>query len=223
MEVQNTIRLYNFSGVKFGLENVKMRRLKISRLMQLNDPFEMAGIDFANKELRRGFQKLKEFYAERLGLICLSRSYKNPVQWAHYAEQHKGVCLGFDVQTSLCSPVEYVLERLSLHTFVEQGEMDMQRLLMALWRTKFSHWSYEEEVRVMLMLDNFPSEGDFHFHPMDERLKLRQVIVGCESKFSRSQVHDALGGGCEDVEVFKVRPAFKTFKLVRNRNSKLWE
>lgn len=221
--MQNTIRLYNFSGVKYGLENVKMRRLKISRLMQLNDPFEMAGVDFANKELRRGFQKLKEFYADRLGLICLSRSYKNPVQWAHYAEQHQGVCLGFDVQASLCSTVEYVQERLSLHAFVGQGEMDMQRLLMALWKTKFSHWSYEEEVRLMLMLDKFSSEGEFHFHPMDERLKLRQVIVGCESKFSRAQVYEALGGDCDGVEVFKVRPAFKTFKIVRNRNSNLWE
>lgn len=223
MEASSTIRLYNFSGTRFGLENVKMRRLKISRIMQLNDPFEMAGIDFATKELRRGFQKLKEYYAERLGLICFSRSYKNPVQWSHYAEQHKGVCLGFDVLRSLCSPVEYVQERIDLRTFVGQEEMDLSRLITALWRTKFSHWSYEEEVRLTLMLDQFYSDGDFHFHPMDERLKLRQVIIGCDSGFSRSQVQDALGDDCDDVEVFKVRPAFKTFKIVRNRNSTLWD
>ena len=223
MDAPNTIRLYNFSGTRFGLENVKMRRLKISRLMQLNDPFEMAGVDFATKELRYSFQKLKEYYADHLGLICFSRSYKNPVQWAHYAEQHKGGCLGFDVQSSLCSSVEYVQERLYLRAFAGQDEMDLPKLLAALWRTKFSHWSYEEEVRLMLMLDKFSPEGDFYFHPMDGRLRLRQVIVGCESKFSRSQVYDALGAECDDVEVFKVRPAFKTFKIVRNRNSQLWK
>ena len=43
MEIPNTLRLYYFTGVEFGLENVRRRRLKISRLMQLNDPFEMGG------------------------------------------------------------------------------------------------------------------------------------------------------------------------------------
>ena len=223
MEVTDITRLYYFSGTRFGLENVEKRRLKISRLMQLNDPFEMASVDFATRDLRRGFQKLKEFYAEHIGLICFSKSYKNPVQWAHYADQHKGVCLGFDIPTSLCTPVNYIQERIKLETFVGPSDMELERLLSTLWGTKFSHWVYEEEVRLMLKLDQFYQDGGFYFHPMDERLKLRQVIVGCESKFSRGHVYDALGEKGTGVEVFKVRPAFKAFKIVRNKNSKLWK
>ncbi|WP_172668655.1 DUF2971 domain-containing protein [Pseudomonas fluorescens] len=222
MEIPNTIRLYYFSGVEFGLENVRRSRLKISRLMQLNDPFEMGSINFSTRDLRYGFQKLKEFYAEHLGLICFSRSYKSPVQWAHYADKHKGVCLGFDVTISRCSPVDYVQERLDLRVLAASGEVPMSQVLMTLWKTKFSHWSYEDEVRLMLPLNEFPVDGGYHFHPMGDSLKLRQVIVGCESFFTRAQVQDALGEQSSDVEVFKVRPAFKTFKMVRNRNKSLW-
>ncbi|WP_434706705.1 DUF2971 domain-containing protein [Pseudomonas sp. D4-18] len=223
MEITNTIRLYYFSGVEFGLVNVQRRRLKISRLMQLNDPFEMASINFATRDLRYGFRKLKEAYAERLGLICFSRSYKNPVQWAHYADKHKGVCLGFDVAPSRCSPVDYVKERLDLRSLCPSGEVPLKDVLMTLWRTKFSHWSYEDEIRLMLSLSEFPAEGSYHFHPMDDSLKLRQVIIGCESDFSRAQVHHALGESGSDVEVFKVRPAFKKFEMVRNRDKSLWK
>lgn len=223
MEIPNTFRLYYFSGVEFGLENVRRRRLKISRLMQLNDPFEMGGMNFPTRDLRYGFLKLKEFYSERLGLICFSRSYKSPVQWAHYADKHKGVCLGFDVEISRCTPVEYVQERLDFIGLAASAEVPMVEVLMTLWRTKFSHWSYEDEVRLMLPLSEFPVDGSFHFHSMGDSLKLRQIIIGCESDFTRDQVRGALGEQASDVEVFKVRPAFKTFNMVRNRNKSLWD
>ena len=180
-------------------------------------------MNFSTRDLRYGFQKLKEFYSERIGLICFSRSYKSPVQWAHYADKHKGVCLGFDVVISRCTPVEYVQERLDFHGLAASGEVPLVEVLMTLWKTKFSHWSYEDEVRLTLPLNEFPIDGSHHFHNMDDSLKLRQVIIGCESDFTRAQVRDALGEQISDVEVFKVRPAFKTFKMVRNRNGSLWD
>jgi hypothetical protein len=52
---------------------------------------------------------------------------------------------------------------------------------------------------------------------------LKQVLVGAESQVTRSQVSDALGDHHgKNVEVFKVRAAFRSFQIVRNKNEKLW-
>jgi hypothetical protein len=42
----------------------------------------------------------------------MSRSWENPVLWSHYAEGHKGVCLGFDVKEELLEEVKYADELL---------------------------------------------------------------------------------------------------------------
>jgi hypothetical protein len=43
-------------------------------------------------------------------MLCFSRDWHNPVQWSHYADKHRGICLGFDVPDSLLVPVQYTKE-----------------------------------------------------------------------------------------------------------------
>ena len=40
------------------------------------------------------------------------------MQWAHYADGHKGLCLGFDISDHLLAEVNYVDERLPVDDFV---------------------------------------------------------------------------------------------------------
>lgn len=74
--------------------------------------------------------------------------------WAHYADRYKGVCLGFDVAESpssgetLLAQVKYVERRLSWPR--EQDPKFPDRILL----TKFSHWSYEHEWRMLMELDD---------------------------------------------------------------------
>ncbi|MNN98719.1 hypothetical protein D3C81_2181770 [compost metagenome] len=51
---------------------------------------------------------------------------------------------------------------------------------------------------------------------------LKEVIVGCNSDISRERVQKALAGLSSSVESFKVRPAFNSFTVVRNKNKGLW-
>lgn len=100
------MRVYHFINEKFGLENIKRRRLKIARIDELNDPFEfIARAD--NERERAALRATREEQTKKTGLLCFSRSWQNPVQWSHYADRHRGFCLGFDVPDALIKEVTY--------------------------------------------------------------------------------------------------------------------
>ena len=107
------MKLYYFTNAEYGLSDLREKHLKIARINQLNDPFEFMSADLSNDDLRKGIEALKEYHNGIIGLLCFSKNWDNPVQWAHYADKHKGLCLGFDVASSLCIKVDYKDERLS--------------------------------------------------------------------------------------------------------------
>lgn len=98
----------------------------------------------------------------------------------------------------------------------ELDEPFVKRLLF----TKFAHWSYEDEYRAYVSLDQ--PENGLYYADFSNALTLRQVIVGPESSVTRLQIEDALGNLKSSVEVFKARAAFKSFRIVRNKNVRMW-
>ena len=116
------MRLYYFTKENYGLSNLREKHLKIARISQLNDPFEFMGTDLSNDDLRKGIEALKEYYNEKIGLLCLSKAWDDPVQWAHYADKHKGLCLGFDVAEDVLTEVNYKDKRLSSDDFIARND-----------------------------------------------------------------------------------------------------
>lgn len=208
------MRVYHFLNKEFGLKDLRERRLKISRLTELNDPFEFLGADLSNRELRKALLHTKASLSENRGLLCFSKSWHNPVLWGHYADKHRGMCLGFDMPNIPPKKIDYVNSRLSWPPIVD--EEFIKQLLF----TKFAHWSYEDEYRAYLTLDT-PIDGLYYADFSDE-LILKQVLVGAESDITRAEVASALGELANNVQVFKVRAAFKSFRIVRNKNGSLW-
>ncbi len=108
------MRAYYLTGAHFALSNLALRRVKIARYVDLNDPFELLAVDLADKEHRKAFRESKEEISESNGLICLSKSWSNPLLWGHYADKHSGVALGFDVLDKLLAPVIYAKKPLKI-------------------------------------------------------------------------------------------------------------
>jgi hypothetical protein len=211
------MRVFHFRDHKNGLKSLKERRLKIASIMALNDPFEFLGVELSNPEFRKAINATKKQISETTGILCFSKNWRNPVQWSHYAEKHKGICMGFDIPKRLLAEVEYVDERLSP---VNDIDIAMMKRFLA---TKFSHWVYEEEYRLFISLNKNEEENGLYFLDFSDDLRLKQIIVGARSSISRKQVSHALGDLRHEVEVFKARPAFKSFEVVRNKNEKLWK
>ena len=189
----------------------------------LNDPFEMLGFSNHKPELRKAWPFLKKDLSSRFGLLCFSQDWRNPVQWSHYADGHKGLCLGFDVPKKLLTEVTYSDRRLNPNwpAFSDGGRFAQAELTRIL-STKFSRWKYENEVRCIVPLRTTIKEGEFYFERFSNFLTLREVIVGHCSPVSRKQIMSVLKSLKASVSLVKARLAFRSFNVVRQKDESLW-
>jgi Protein of unknown function (DUF2971) len=218
------MRLYHFLPAKWALDDIKRRRLKLSRVDNLNDPFEFLSVALGDAQLREHVLGWKRQMSDKYGVICFSKASTSPVQWAHYAERHTGMCLGFDVRDDATLPVKYVRRRVMPETIRQMlnapDRSDALEAMKKLLATKYAHWRYESEVRTFHRLD--ASEQGTHFAAFDDDLVLREVIVGALCDTGREEIDRALGN-LTGVVAYKKRLAFKSFSVVRNRNESLWD
>jgi len=150
------MRLFYMTSHRVATEHIlPEKRLKLSLFDHLNDPFELQPHSLGEKQLRRINRALREDYFGKKGILCFTSSWRSPVMWAHYAEKHTGVCLGFDVPElrgaeRLLEPVVYAPERLS---FLLDSEKDLYGIdaefVRAMLYTKSREWAYEQEHRVV--------------------------------------------------------------------------
>jgi hypothetical protein len=99
-------------------------------------------------------------------------------------ERHKGTCLGFDIAHDIglrgVETVVYEAKKLKLDDELNDANSLPTKLQARLLITKFEHWRYEQEVRFFVDLSNARKEGGMYFWPFDDRLRLREVILGPE-------------------------------------------
>jgi len=212
------MRVYYLTGAQFAISNIALRRIKISRYRDLNDPFELLGANLVNRTYRRALQKTKEEIDSTQGIICFSKRWKNPLLWGHYAEKHTGIALGFDVPDECLTSMLYreTLEKITLDPATgKPSENFVERLL----RVKFRDWKYEEEVRLTLELDHRSVESGMFFEPFSGKLQLKEVILGPKCEIPISSVRELVEGDTPKVFVVKSRIAFSKFGVVENRSA----
>lgn len=213
------MRVYHSTSAEHALSNIALKRLKISRLGDLNDPFELQALNLGSKkDLRKALAGWKKALSEKKGLLCFSKNWRNPVLWSHYASRHKGVCLGFDLADGLAKDVKYASERLLRQAVKDTQHLEVnESLIQDLLYTKYEHWKYEEETRVFVELDPKTVEHGCYFYNLSEQLRLREVILGPLCEIPIDQVR-ALVEELYDYQVFvnKARLAFKWFKVVED-------
>lgn len=70
--------------------------------------------------------------------------------WSHYGANHRGICLGFDIDRTMLLDVIYADERVIDPIPKEAAPSSVSdELLSKLSRTKFRQWEYEGETRMM--------------------------------------------------------------------------
>lgn len=212
------MRVFYLTGTQFALSNISLQRLKIARFADLNDPFELLAVDLADKRYRAAFRNTKEQINRDRGLMCFSKSWRNPLLWGHYAEKHAGMCLGFDVPDKLLASVIYAKTPMKVRVDTETDLPILnERVTNRLIRTKFYDWSYEEEVRLFAALDHDMIESGNYFYSFSSELKLREVILGPRCEVPIDAVRNLLERFDNSVSVVKSRIAFSSFSVVENR------
>ena len=214
--------VYHFVNANYGLEDLRLRRLKVATIDDLNDPFELLCVDLSNQDFRAKMMSWKAHVARRFGMVCFSRTWRNPVQWSHYADKHRGLCLAFNVPEDSVQIVTYSGRRSGIEA-IEQVELGIngEDTVLKFLSTKYSHWRYEQEVRSFIHLVERDSENPPFFTSFSDKLKLQEVIVGAESKVTRAEVTEALGDLSSDVSIRNARLAFKSFRVTTQHDSRL--
>lgn len=206
------VRLYRLMNEKWALKALEERRLKIGRIHELNDPFELLGLNLRTKDLRVAMKNTKDRLDDMYGLLCFSKWWSNPVLWSHYADAHRGICLGFDVNDA--HPITYDAERVVPDDdWLMRDESFKIEQMKTIIYTKFAHWHYEKEMRVICALEEKDPKSIHYFKEFGPGLKLKEVIVGPNSLLSRKRVCDAVGD-LAGLTLIKARLAFKSFAVV---------
>jgi hypothetical protein len=132
--------------------------------------------------------------------------------WAHYAERHRGICLGFDVKNadSRMKRIKYVKNRLKF-----PRTLDKRTAHQMLFR-KFSGWSYEKEVRVYASKVDIERGGSFAYLERNG-LTLREIMLGYKCRIRSNTMMDAICGYSNRVDVFRVCPSYDSFMMVREK------
>ena len=211
------MRVYYLTPSQFAISNIALRRVKVARIADLNDPFELMAIEILDDRDLELFLHLKDELNKSKGLLCFSRTWSNPVMWGHYAERHSGMALGFEGSDEQFEPVIYAHAPLPVSR--EPGtqlprltESEVNKLL----RTKFHDWHYEDEVRVFVQLDHTTKEAGLYFYEFDARLTLREVILGPKCEIPIEKVRTLVEHFDPPVRVAKSSIAHGTFRVVEN-------
>src|SRR5689334_13344415 len=207
------MRAYYLTGKHWALEAIRHRRLKISLFNDMNDPFELLGAELKTRRDKAELKQLKEETNATLGALCFSRACSNPVLWSHYADKHRGLCLGFDIHEDSAHEISYQGERLR-EVEKEFLEGECQILGHRLLTTKFEHWRYEDEVRLIVRLEDAVQERDFYFLPFSETLQLKEIIIGVRCSLTPGELAAMLAQEDKNVEIARARLAPDAYKIV---------
>jgi hypothetical protein len=205
------MRAYKFLDAHFGLKCLYEKRLKISTINDLNDPFELIPFNLADKNLRRALQKTRDHLAARRGLLCFSAEWGDPVIWAHYSDKHRGICIGFEIpdDADVSRRVKYVSQRLPFPPGPTIAHAE------AMLFTKYSNWACEQEIRMLATLSD--EEDGRYFYDFDNKVRVTEIIAGARCTLPKSALTRALGPLAEQITVIKARAGFRKFEIVQDK------
>ena len=172
------------------------------------------------KRSRRGLQTMFDKMRSEMGIVCLSESEESLLMWAHYANNHHGLCVEYDLleineQLQFTPvPVIYSPERVcceSLHS--KTVERDMTKLFIESLTSKSPEWSYEKEWRIIREEVACGDRWDIEKRgALLDSVRPRSVILGCmaDTELEKSMVEYCK---TERIDLYKMRKDEKVYGL----------
>ena len=147
------------------------------------------------------------------GIVSFAERDDCPLMWSHYADQHRGICLGYSVPEKATGDVEKVAyggDRLvkasDVGAMLGGNDEARARVDAAVMLRKAESWSYEREWR---LIGRRGTAGSL--------LEMEEVIFGMKCKESvKYTIMKALEDRTRSVEFYEMREERGTFNLCKN-------
>lgn len=185
---QMSKRVYKFTSARHGIDSVKNKRIKLSTIDDLNDPFDLCPLDTTDPACSNALDAVIAHFRKTAAILCFSRNWDNLLLWSHYGASHTGICLGFDIPegdpgVNYDTDVLYQPNVLQIRC-PEDVNFDLAERLL---RTKHESWSYEQEVRMFVGLNDPPDAKGLNWINFGPKLVLKEVIIGaqCDPRTSK--------------------------------------
>lgn len=123
------------------------------------------------KNKNEEFQKRS---TDRYGICCFSSKNDDLLMWSHYADSHKGLCVGFD-SYQLFEATNGAIRKVQYSKYFPKVAMFHRGFewLDPLINTKSKHWKYEDEYRISKL---YAAREIVNFN--DSAIK--EVVLGCK-------------------------------------------
>lgn len=159
--------LYKYRSIrrfKNFVDIIINQRLYAAPYFDLNDPMEGQYI-YPQGTLSSSVIKAIKGEKENIRICSLSRTYENSLMWAHYADGHRGVVIGVNVDNTKYEVHKMEYEGLSYVRNVNiDGSTETAKRILC---HKNEIWSYEQEERIFVT-------GKTKF----VEVKITEVIIG---------------------------------------------
>lgn len=176
-----------FDEANRALQCLEENTLYCVKAALLNDPYECAvclsGEDFDFLQEQDINRRFSEVNSERLYICSLSEVGDSPLMWSHYADEHRGFCIEYnlrEVETMFCRqflyPVVYQSTPPDLSPYFRH--LDDYNFLTRKYyaMVKGCEWEYEKEWRLIMPFDI----GDISAVPM-RMPQPKAVYAGCRT------------------------------------------
>jgi hypothetical protein len=211
------MKFYRYQPInKLTLSNLVKCKNWVANPLEFNDPFEFRMTDdsYLNSKgeltyLDETGMKARILYEEnikKIGVICYSTIEINTLMFSHYADQHKGICLEFDITDENLVAMKKIQYQEHFNTIKYSLDRDLLRNeIMNICTTKSKVWEYEQEYRQLFT--------NKHFHA-DYPGKLTGIIFGCKtSKNDIELVISVLKEQLNDLTISKTFIQKNTYNL----------
>jgi hypothetical protein len=154
------MKVFKYQSINLNLLNSLRKKTNwYSKLHLLNDPFECFFIDNTNTRIYTDF-------ISTLATCCFSKNMNEILMWSHYANNHKGLCLEFEIEEEILKEQLLNVDYSNTTTLLDEvkttktGHLDLNISANGkfLW-TKFENWGYEEELRTYVFCDELDIDG----------------------------------------------------------------
>lgn len=160
--------LYKYRSIqnfKLFADIILNQRLFVASYFDMNDPME-GHYRYTTGELTNEIIDAIKGEKEKLKICSLSRVHDNGLMWAHYADGHKGVAIGVEVDQTNCEvrPVNYDGLSIVNNNHGNSHQETAKRILSH----KLDFWRYEQEERIFVTDNtNFAS------------VSVKEIYLGC--------------------------------------------
>lgn len=227
--------LYKYLNIEGGKLMLKNSNLQYTNAAKFNDPFDChpSLIDFSNVppnmckawdaeviQLLRSskFRKL----SEKAWICCLSKTYNSLLMWSYYTNNHKGVCIGLNMENvkkylhSMLGQIVHTkaievsyTDILSRPDYFNEFK-DFQKYLLC---TKARAWKHEKEKRLIIQEPYYIDKKQC-FYPTIGKECFESLYLGIKIGEEKNTIIELARKLNPEIKIYQMQPDPEAFRLV---------